>query len=96
LFRLVLESAPAGFRWHGVGEEQVRFRDIAQTIGRRLGVPVKSLTPDEAQGYFGPFASFGTLNNPASNAQTRSLLKWEPIHPTLLEDLEGPHYFTTA
>ena len=41
LFRLVAEKAPAGSRWHGVGDEGVPFRDIAEVIGRHLDVPVQ-------------------------------------------------------
>jgi hypothetical protein len=30
-----------------------------------------------------------------SNAGTRQLLDWEPVHPGLITDLEDGHYFTT-
>src|SRR4051812_9201040 len=39
LYRLALEHAPAGSRLHGVADEGVPFRAIAQAIGRSLGVP---------------------------------------------------------
>ncbi len=94
LYRLALESAPAGSRLHGVAEGSVKFRDIAETIGKRLGMAVKSVTPEEAGAYYGPFAMFAQLNNPASSELTRKLLPWKPKHPTLLEDLAGPHYFS--
>jgi nucleoside-diphosphate-sugar epimerase len=94
LYRLALESAPAGHRWHAAAEQAVPFRSIAETIGARLGIPVRSLTPEEAPGYFGPFLRFGTMHCPASSETTRRLLGWNPGHPTLLEDLEGTHYFT--
>ena len=94
LYRLALESGPAGHRWHAAAEQAVPFRSIAQTIGDRLGIPVRSLTQDEAPGYFGPFLRFALMNCPASSETTRRLLGWKPEHPTLLEDLAGPHYFT--
>lgn len=39
LFRLALEAAPAGARLHGVGEEGVPVRDLADVIGRQLRLP---------------------------------------------------------
>src|SRR2546430_2139477 len=36
LFRLAVESAPAGARLHGVGEEGIPVREIADVIGRGL------------------------------------------------------------
>ena len=48
LYRLAVESAPAGARLHGVAEQGVPFRQIAEAIGRGLGLPAASVTPDEA------------------------------------------------
>lgn len=44
LYRLALEQAPAGSRLHAVAEEGVAVRDIARAIGRRLGLPVTSIS----------------------------------------------------
>jgi nucleoside-diphosphate-sugar epimerase len=93
LFRLVVEGAPAGSRWHGVGDEGVPFRSIAEVIGRHLDVPSKSISPEEAASHFGPLGHFAGMDSPVSNAITRELLGWEPTGPTLLEDLEAGHYF---
>jgi len=96
LYRLVLEGAPAGTRWHAVAEEEVPFRSIAETIGTKLGLPIRSLSRDEAPGYFGGFVNFGQLHCPALGAHTRATLSWTPTHNTLLEDLALPHYFGKA
>ncbi len=53
LYRLALESAPAGSRLHGVADEGVPFRDIAEVIGRRLSLPVESVDPQDAGEHFG-------------------------------------------
>jgi nucleoside-diphosphate-sugar epimerase len=93
LFRLALEKAPAGTAVHAVGEEGVRIGDIAEVIGRHVGVPVKSFAPDDAPAHFGFLAGFVGLDSPASNTLTREMLGWEPEHPGLLADLDAGHYF---
>ena len=85
LFRLALESAPAGTCWHAVDDEGDAVRDIATVIGRRLGVPVESV-PEES---FGPFGPIFAMDQPSSSAHTRAALGWAPTHPGLLEDLEN-------
>ncbi|GHE73365.1 SDR family oxidoreductase [Streptomyces griseoaurantiacus] len=85
LFRLALERAPGGTAWHAVADEGDAVRDIAEVIGRRLGLPVERV-PDET---FGPFAPIFAADQPATSARTREALGWKPVHPGLLEDLEN-------
>jgi nucleoside-diphosphate-sugar epimerase len=87
LFRLALESAPAGTSWHAVADEGDAVRDIAAVVGRRLGLVVKAV-PQES---FGPFGPIFAMDQPASSTHTRQVLGWEPTHPSLLEDLENIH-----
>ncbi|MFD0134692.1 SDR family oxidoreductase [Streptomyces sp. NPDC127159] len=84
LFRLALESAPAGTAWHAVADEGDAVRDIAMVVGRRLGLPVEAV-PEET---FGPFGPIFAMDQPASSIHTRNVLGWQPTHPSLLEDLE--------
>ena len=93
VFRLALESAPAGARLHAVGDEGVPFRDIAEVIGRHLGGPVVSLPPEEARENFGVFGGFAALDMPASSVLTRKEFGWEPVQPGLIADLDEGHYF---
>jgi nucleoside-diphosphate-sugar epimerase len=93
LFGLVVEGAPAGSRWHGVGDEGVPFRAIAEVIGHHLDVPVRSIPPEEADAHFGFLGSLVSVDNPTSNALTRERLGWEPVEPGLLADLDEGHYF---
>jgi nucleoside-diphosphate-sugar epimerase len=94
LYLLALESAPAGSRLDGVGDEGVPLRDIASVIGRHLNLPVVSISREEADAHFGPFlARVVAVDLPRSSAQTQELLGWQPVHPRLLPDLEE-HYFT--
>ncbi|MDQ6751723.1 MAG: 3-beta hydroxysteroid dehydrogenase, partial [Actinomycetota bacterium] len=92
-FRLALETAPAGTVLHGVAEEGVPVRAIAEVIGRHLHLPVASIAPDDAGEHFGWLGGFLALDVRASSAQTRELLGWQPTHPGLIDDLEQGHYF---
>ncbi|MEU5054150.1 MULTISPECIES: SDR family oxidoreductase [Streptomyces] len=96
LFRLAVEKAPAGSVLHGVAEEGVALRDVAEVIGRHLDVPVTSVAPENAAGHFAWLAAFVGIDAPASNRLTRELLAWEPAHPGLLEDLDKGHYFQAS
>jgi len=91
LYRLGLEQGAAGSVFHGVGEEGVALRDIATAIGEGLGLPVRSLTPAEAPGFFGFLATFAALDSPASSQRTRDALGWQPNGPGLIKDIRA-HY----
>jgi nucleoside-diphosphate-sugar epimerase len=95
LFRLALEKGPAGKNWHGIEDEGIPFREIAEAIGIRLGLPAVSIPADVLMlpGYFGFLANLVTLNLPASNLITRQTLGWEPTQPRLLADLDNGYYF---
>ncbi|WP_327292638.1 SDR family oxidoreductase [Streptomyces sp. NBC_01198] len=93
LFRLALEKAPAGSALHGVAEEGVPLRTVAEAIGRHLGVPVASVDPQDAAEHFTWLAGFLSADSPASSVHTRELLGWHPTHPGLVEDLDKGHYF---
>ena len=93
LYRLALEKAPAGSTLHGVGDTGIPRKVIAETIAGKLGVPVRSISEDEAPRYLGFLAGFAGLDNPTSNDRTRELLGWEPTHPGWIEDVQTGHYF---
>lgn len=93
LYRLALEKGSAGARYHGVAEEEVAFRDIAEVIGRRLKLPVASKSAEEAANHFGWFATFAGLDSPASSKLTQERLGWRPHGTKLLADLERGSYF---
>ena len=95
LYRLALESAPAGTRLHAVAEG-VELLRIAEAIGRGVDVPARSITPEQAPEYIGFLAAFAGIDNPTSAARTSELLGWHPTYPGLLEDLSADFYFRTA
>lgn len=88
LYRLAVERAEPSAKYHAVAEEGVTMREIAETIGRRLNLPVKPIAPEEAEAHFGWLAAFAGLDMPAASTQTRRKLGWEPTGPGLLADLE--------
>lgn len=88
LYRLALETGMTQAVYHAVAEEGILFRDIAQAIGKHLGVPAEP----RAREHFGWFADFASLNMAASSEQTRAVLGWNPTHPTLLADLAQAQY----
>jgi nucleoside-diphosphate-sugar epimerase len=93
LYRLALAQGVAGGRYHGVAEQGVPFREIAGVIGRRLGVPVASLSPEEAAKHFGFMAQFAGMDLAASSQRTREQLGWEPRELGLLADIDHSRYF---
>lgn len=88
LYRLAIEKAEPGAKYHAVAEEGVKMRDIAEAIGRRLTLPVTSIAPEEAPAYFGWLAMFATHDMPASSEQTRKRLGWQPTGPGMIADLD--------
>lgn len=87
LFRMALEAAPAGSCLHGIGEEGIPFKDIAQTIGRSLNLPVESISKEAIDKHFEWLAQFTISDNPTSNELTQKWLGWKPEGPTLIADL---------
>ncbi len=93
VYRLAIERGAVGGPYHAVADEGVPVREIAAAIGRRLGVPVASLTRADAGAHFGWFAPFASFDTPASSARTRARLGWASQEPGLIADLDQPGYF---
>jgi nucleoside-diphosphate-sugar epimerase len=93
LYRLALEHAAPGARLHAVDEEGVPLSAIAEAIGIGLGVPVRSITKDEAPAHFDWMAAFVGIDNPTSSALTREALGWSPKESGLLADMKESGYF---
>jgi nucleoside-diphosphate-sugar epimerase len=96
LYRLVLEKGRAGASYHGVADEGLPTREIAEVIGRYLNVPVVGKSREEAADHFGWMAHFFGMDGPASGGQTQERLGWQPIQPGLIADLNAAHYFEPA
>jgi len=93
LYRRVLEKSSVGARYHGVADQGVPTREIAEVIGRHLNVPVVRKSREEAADHFGWMGLFFGIDAPASSAQTQERLGWRPVQPGLIADLNAEHYF---
>ena len=96
LYRLALDKHEPGARYHAVAEEGVSAREVAEAVGLGLGIPVRSLSPEEVPGYYGPLAHFAALDLPASSEWTREKLGWQPTGRSLLSDLQHMNYHMAA
>ena len=92
LYRLALEKGTAGARYHGVADEGIQFRDIAEVIGKHLNVPVVSKPIEEAIDHFGFLGRFIPFDSPASSKHTRQELGWQPTHNSLIADIEQNYF----
>jgi nucleoside-diphosphate-sugar epimerase len=93
LYRLALEKGAAGARFHGVGDESIPTRQIAEVIARHLNVPAVSKNPEEAAELLGFIGRVLAMGGPTSSALTQQRLGWQPTHVGLIEDLEKGTYF---
>ncbi|ALN84102.1 NAD dependent epimerase/dehydratase family protein [Lysobacter capsici] len=89
VYRLALERGVTSPVYHAVADEAVAFKAIAETIGKRLGVPVESRDRE----HFGWFAMMAGADMSVSSAYTRELLDWTPQGPGLLADIDQPGYY---
>lgn len=90
VYRLAVEQGATERVYHAVADEAVPFKDIAEVVGRRLGVPVEPREPE----HFGWFAMRVGAEMAASSARTRSVLDWRPTGPSLLADIDQPSYYS--
>ena len=93
LFRLALEKGAGGKRYHGVQDEGIPMRRLAEVIGAGLNVPTASIAAEDVPAHFGFLAMFAGLDAPSSSKLTREALGWTPTGKGLIEDLETGTYF---
>lgn len=94
LFRLALEKREAGARYHATAEGAIRFRDIAEAVGRSLRVLATAVSSEKAKDHFGWLAAFVDQDMAASSAKTQERLGWHPTGPGLIADLDHMQHAT--
>ena len=92
MLRLALEKAAKGARYNGVADEGIKIREIAELTGKKLDMPVKSLSGEEVAAHFEWMSRFIALDSPATNFKTREQLGWKPSHINLLEDMDRNYF----
>ena len=92
LYRLALEKGTAGARYHGIADEGIPFRDIAEMIGKHLKVPVVSKPIEEAIDHFGWLGSFVLFDALSSSKHTQQEFGWKPTRDSLLADMEQNYF----
>ncbi|HTT19743.1 MAG TPA: SDR family oxidoreductase [Candidatus Sulfotelmatobacter sp.] len=93
LYRLILEKGVSGATYHGIADEGIPTREIAEAIGHGLNIPVVSKSPEAAADHFGWIARFFGIDGAASSALTQERLGWRPVQPGVIADLNVGHYF---
>lgn len=94
LVRLAIDEAPdGGTTLHAIAEPGVPTREIAEAIGRGLGLPVVSVPAEQAVEHFGWIGMFFGMDCLASSDLTQQRYRWTPTHATLIEDLDAGAYF---
>ncbi len=89
LFRLALEKGTAGSRYHGVHEEGIPTQDIAEAVGRRLGLPAMCVLAQQAPAHFGFLGHILAMDIHATSLATQESLGWSPKHPGLIDDIQN-------
>ena len=98
LYLLAAEKAPAGSIFNCTTETDIRLRDLAEAIGKAVGVPAKSVSRSEADAIIVPFiAKFMEIANRGSSEKGRRILGWKPQPKLgLLEDITNGSYREVA
>ncbi len=89
LYRLALEKGETGAHYHAVAEEGVPMHAIAAQLAESLSLPVRSISTEEVEAYFGWIAALAHVDLGASGKATQAHLGWLPDGPGLLEDLRN-------
>ncbi|WCT72593.1 NAD-dependent epimerase/dehydratase family protein [Sphingomonas naphthae] len=90
LFVRATEVGEPGALYHGVAGE-VPNRWIAEAVARDLGVPLRSISMEEAAAVWGDFgALIMSVSSRIRDASTRAALRWSPRYADMLSEIGEP------
>ena len=92
LYCLALEKGRAGATYHAVSEQGIARKEMAELIGRKLQLPMKSTSLEDAISTLGFFAHVMNMDNFVSSEKTQEELGWQPTHPGILLDMEANYF----
>jgi nucleoside-diphosphate-sugar epimerase len=98
LYLLVSGGAKAGEIYNATSETDVTFRQLAEAMGRTMGLPVASVKYEDLEAKVGVFlAKFLCSENRASNAKAKRDLGWTiQAEKGILEDIRTGSYVQLA
>ncbi|ORY25748.1 hypothetical protein BCR39DRAFT_543215 [Naematelia encephala] len=89
----ILESdptkVPTSVPVHPIQDRAIANKQFAELIGKKLGLEVKSLSPDIAMQHLGFIAMIAQFDVPASGEKSEKWFNWKPTEQGLLEELEA-------
>jgi nucleoside-diphosphate-sugar epimerase len=91
-FRLAVEKGHKGALYNVVGENGIEIKKIAELIGEKLNLPIKSFSGEELKKHFEWMSHFITMDCPATNFKTQEMLDWKPTHIGLLDDMKQNYF----
>ncbi|HEX4810398.1 MAG TPA: hypothetical protein VH325_15785 [Bryobacteraceae bacterium] len=94
LFPAPKRSLAAGALYNCTGETDVSTEELAQAVGKAMGVPARALPRAEVQELLGDFLTdFVDYQNRASSAKARRELGWRPqaAYGILDDIVKGPY-----
>ena len=97
LYLLAAEKAKAGEVFNGTGSTSVTLKQLAETIGDALQLPVRSTNREEIEAKWGEFlTAFVQFENRASNRKAVEQLGWRPKAVDMLTDIRSGSYRAIA
>jgi len=98
LFRLALEKGAPGKTWHAVGDEGIPFREIAEAVAKRIGLPATSIPADEMMvpGILQRLVGSGHRRLRGVERHHSPGARLGTCPSGLFEDMDNGHYFPAA
>ncbi|HEY4788091.1 MAG TPA: SDR family oxidoreductase [Bacteroidales bacterium] len=92
LFRLALEKSQQGALYNAIGDKGIPVKNIAELIGKRLNLPVVSVSNENLIRHFEWMGGFIGFDSPATALQTQQQLGWQPTEMNLLQDMDENYF----